>query len=148
MQPPDSIRVLLQVRCQREELEERRLTAIIEKLKLAQSELATLSTELKGITATRLSEIQSVSPSVHHQAVEAHSRLLWKQCADQAQEIERLKDLRAQQMKAYLSAHREREVMESINKQRMDALAADRQRREQKLSEDLFLARRVVKWDT
>jgi flagellar export protein FliJ len=148
MQSSDSIRVLLQVRCQREELEERRLTAIIEKMKLAQSELADVSAELKAITTSRLSEIQSISASVHHQAVEAHSRLLWRRCADQAEEIEKLKELRARQMSAYLSAHREREVMESIHKQRMDALAAERQRREQKLSEDLFLARRVVNWDT
>ena len=51
-------------------------------------------------------------------------------------------------MSAYLSAHREREVMESLNNRRSDALATERRLREQKLNEDLFLARRVAKWDT
>jgi hypothetical protein len=120
----------------------------VEKLKAAQAELANLSAELKCITTTRLHEVQGILPNTHHQAVEAHSRSLWRQCADRVAEIEKLKEVQAQQMSAYLSAHREREVMESLNKRRRDALEAERQVREQKLNEDLFLARRVAKWDT
>jgi|SRR5580658_5824887 flagellar export protein FliJ len=148
MRPPDSIQILLRVRCRREEIEERKLAAIVEKLKAAQAELANLSAELKCITTTRLHEVQGILPNTHHQAVEAHSRSLWRQCADRVAEIEKLKEVQAQQMSAYLSAHREREVMESLNKRRRDALEAERQVREQKLNEDLFLARRVAKWDT
>jgi flagellar export protein FliJ len=148
MRPPDSIQILLRVRCRREEIEERKLAAIVEKLKAAQAELANLSAELKCITTTRLHEVQGILPNTHHQAVEAHSRSLWRQCADRVVEIEKLKEVQAQQMSAYLSAHREREVMESLNKRRRDALEAERQVREQKLNEDLFLARRVAKWDT
>ena len=51
-------------------------------------------------------------------------------------------------MSAYLSAHQEREVVENLNKRRRDALEAERHLREQKVNEDLFLARRVAKWDT
>jgi flagellar export protein FliJ len=148
MRLPDSIQVLLRVRSQREEVEERKLTEIITKLHLAQAELAGLSTELERITRTRLGEIQCISPNTHHQAVEAHSRGLWRRCADHSAEIERLKEAQALQMSAYLSAHREREVMESLNNRRRDALEAERRLRERKLNEDLFLARRVAKWDT
>jgi hypothetical protein len=148
MQSPDSIRVLLKVRGQTEEIEERRLAVILKKLKLAQAELANASKELKGITATRFTEIHSILPGTHHQAVEVHSRLLWRRCTDHEQEIERLKELYTQQMLVYLSAHRAREVMESLNQQRMDARTAKRQLRERKLNEDLFLARRVAKQDT
>lgn len=147
MRSPDSIQVLLRVRSQREEVEERRLAAIITKLQLAQAELAGLSIELERITTTRLGEIQCVLPNTHHQAVEAESRAIWRQCADQVAEIERLKETQALQMSVYLSAHREREVVESLNNRRRDALEAERQLREQKRNEDLFLARRVAKWD-
>jgi flagellar export protein FliJ len=148
MRSPDSIQILLRVRSQREEIEERKLAAILERLKVAQAELAKLSVELECITTARLSEIQSILPNTHHRAVESHSRSLWRRCADQAAEIKRLKEIQAQQMSVYLSAHREREVMESLNKGRRDAREAERRLREQKLNEDLFLARRGAKWDT
>jgi flagellar export protein FliJ len=147
MRLPDPIQILLRVRCQREEVEERKLAEIIKKLKRAQGELADLSTELEAITTTRLAEIQCILPSTHHQAMEAHSKSLWRRYADQMAEIARLKQDQAQQMSAYLSAHREREVVESLNKRRLDALEAERRLREQKLSEDLFLARRVANRD-
>ena len=147
MRSPDSIRVLLQVRRQREELEELRLAAILEKLRLAQAERERLSAELKDITTARLSEIQCIFLNTYHQGVEAHSRALWQRFADQAKEIERLKGAQAQQMASYLLAHREREVVENLNQRREDALKADRQRHEQKLNDDLFLSRRVAKWD-
>src|SRR5579864_9290574 len=146
MRSPDSIQALLRVRSQREEIEERRLAAIITKLKLAQAELAGLSLELERITTDRLNEIQCILPNTHHQAVEADSRTLWRRCADQAAEIEKLKETQALQMSVYLSAHRDREVVESLDKRRRGVLEAERQLREQKRNEDLFLARRVAKW--
>ena len=106
MRSPDSIQVLLRVRSQREEVEERKLAAIITKLQLAQAELAGLSAELEHITTTRVDEIQCILPNIHHQAVEARSRELWRRCADHAEEIERLKETQALQMSVYLSAHR------------------------------------------
>jgi flagellar export protein FliJ len=148
MRSPDPIHVLLRVRYQREEVEERKLAAVLERLKVAQAKLAVQSAELERITTTRLSEVQCVLPNTHHQQMEAHSRSLWRQCADLMTEIEKLREARAQQMSAYLSAHREREVVESLKKQRDDALEAARRLREQKLNEDLFLARLVAKRDT
>ena len=148
MRSPDSIQVLLRVRSQREDVEERKLVAIIKKLQSAQAELSALSAELEYITSARLNEIQCILPNTHHQVVEAHSRALWQRCAEHAEEIERLKEAQAQQVSAYLSAHQEREVVENLNKRRRDALEAERHLREQKVNEDLFLARRVAKWDT
>jgi flagellar export protein FliJ len=147
MRAPDSIQVLLRVRCQREEVEERTLAAIIEKLKVAEAKLANLSAELDSITSTRLKEVQYILPNTHHQTVEAHSKSLWRLCADLLAELERLKAAQAQQMVAYLGAHREREVVESLKKHRDDALETERRLREQRLNEDLFLARLVAKWD-
>jgi flagellar export protein FliJ len=147
MRSPDSIQVLLRVRCQREEVEERKLAAIIEKLKVAQAKLADLSAELESITSTRLNEVQYILPNTHHQAVEAHSKSLWRQCADLGAEVERVKEAQVQQMSTYLAARREREVVESLKKHRDDALETERRLREQKLNEDLFLARLVAKWD-
>jgi hypothetical protein len=51
-------------------------------------------------------------------------------------------------MSVYLSTRRDREVMESLDKQRTDALEAERNSREQKRDEDLFLAKLVANWDT
>lgn len=148
MRSPDPIHVLLKVRLQREEVEERKLIAIVEKLRVAQAELADLSRESERITTARSGEIQRILPNTHHQAVEAHLRALWHRCADLAAEIERLREVQAKQMSAYLSAHREREVLEGLNKRRRDALDMQGRQREQKLNEDLFLARRVAKSDT
>src|ERR1700761_306983 len=139
MRTPDSIQVLLRVRSQNEEIEERKLAAIIKKRQLTQAELAGLSAELERITTKRIGEIQCILPNIHHQAVEAHSRALWRQCADHSAEIERLKEAQAQQMSAYLTARRQREVMENLNKRRNAAIEAERRLREQKLNEDLFL---------
>lgn len=148
MRAPDSIRVILQVRCRREELEERKLAAVIEKLRLAGTELANLSAELGRIATARGAEIQGVRPNTYHQAVEAHSTFLWRECAQYATEIERLEEARAKQLSVYMAARRERESMESLDKQRSEALRAERNLREQKLNEDLFLARRVANRDT
>ena len=147
MQSPNSIQVLLRVRSLKEEIEERKLAGIIASLRVAQAELAKLSLELASVTTSRLSEVKYILPNTHHQAVELHSRSLWRRCADLAGQIEKLEEVRAQQMSAYLSVRREREVMESLNKSRTDALEMERNRREQKLNEDLFLARLVAKWD-
>lgn len=147
MRPPDSITVLLQVRSRREELEERRLTAIIEKLRLAQSELAEISTALNCITSTRLTELQSSLPNAHYQEIEACSSSLWRRSADRATEIEALRQAYMQQMSVYLSARRDREVVATLDKQRSDALEAERNSREQKRNEDIFLSKVVAKWD-
>ena len=147
MRSRDSIQIVLRVRLQRERAEEWKLAAIHKQLRIAQTELADLSTELKGITVRRVSEIQNIVPNTHHQSVEARSKLLWRRCADQAAEIERLHEAHALQMSAYLSAHREREVMENLSRRNRDALEAERLLRERKLNEDLFLARRVARWD-
>jgi len=148
MRSPDSIQVLLQVRCRKAELEERKLVALIEKIKLAETELVGLSEELGRISAARAGESQCVSPNVHHQAMEMQVRALWQRRDDQKAEIERLRELRVQQMSAYTSAHQKREVVAKLEKQRSQQLEIERYRREQKLNEDLFLARRVAKWDT
>jgi flagellar export protein FliJ len=136
------------VRLQRERAEEWKLAAIIKQLKIAQADLANLSVELTQITAKRLDEIQYVVPNTHYQAVETYSRALWQRCANQAAEIEKLREAHAHQMSAYLSAHQEREVMENLNKHHCDALEAERRLRERKLNDDLFLARRGARWDT
>ena len=148
MRTPNPIQVLLRVRSQSEEIEERKLAVIIKKLQLTQAELEDLSAELKGITTTRLGEIQSVLLNTHHQVAEAHAKALWRRCADHAAQIERLKKAQAQQMAIYLAARQQREVMENLNKRRRDVAEAERRLREQKLNEDLFLARRVAKGDT
>jgi len=145
MKSPDYLRVLLQVRFRAEEIEERRLIAINERLRVAHAELARLSAELERITDTRIRSIQSTSPNVYHQAVEAQSKALWRRDAEYRVEIEGLKKVQAQQMVAYLTAHREREVMESLRKQRCEALERKGRLNEQKLNEELFLARSVAK---
>lgn len=148
MRSPDSIQIVLWVRAQREGAEERKLTEIIKQVERARAELARLSAELGFLTTRRLKEIRSILPNTHHQEVELHSKSLWRRCADLTAEIERLKEGQARQLSVYLSAHREREVVENLDKQRDDAFEGERRLREQKLNEDLFLARRVAKWDT
>src|SRR5215469_2674034 len=118
MRSPDSIRVLLQLRSHKEDLEGRRLSAIIEKLKLAQSELANVSTELNCITSGRSTEIQCTSPNIRHQEIEIYSNSLWKKAAGHSAEIERLRQAYAQQMWVYLSVRRDRETMATLEKQR------------------------------
>ena len=148
MRQPDSIQVLLQVRSRREEIEEGKLANIFKRLKQAETELAKLSEELERITSTRLSEIASILPNTHHQAMEACSRTLWQRRDGCVAEIQRLKDFQRQQMDAYLSAHRAREVVENLRKRRSDAVEMEKRLREQKMNEDLFLVRNAAKRDT
>lgn len=148
MRYSDPIKVLLQVRRHRAEVEERKLVAILEKIKHSEEQRGVLSEALARITATRLTEIRSVSPNMHHQKMEMESRALWHRCAEFGAEIERLKELSVQQMSVYVSAHQEQEVMERLDQQRSESLEAERRLREQKQNEDLFLARRVANWDT
>lgn len=147
MRYPDSIQVLLRVRRQREEVEERRLAAIVKELKLAQIESTNSSVEVGRITSARLAEIQSVLPNTHHQAVEERTRALRRRSAELATEIERLEGARSRQMSNYLLAKREREIVENLNERHLNAIEMKKQHLEQKLNEDLFLGRRVAKWD-
>lgn len=148
MRQPDSVTVLLKVRSHREEFEERRLAAISQKLRLLQSELAEIATQLNCITGDRLTEVQSSFLNTHYQEIEAYSSSLWKRSADRTAEIEALGRAYMQQMSVYLSARRDREIIATLDKQRSDALEAERSSREQKRNEDLFLSKMVAKRDT
>lgn len=148
MRQPDSVTVLLKVRSHREEFEERKLAAISLRLRLLQSELAEIAAQLNCITGDRLTEVQSSFLNTHYQEIEAYSSSLWKRSADRTAEIQALGRAYMQQMSVYLSARRDREIITTLDKQRSDALEAERSSREQKRNEDLFLSKMVAKRDT
>lgn len=146
MRSPDFIGVLLQVRSHRQEREERKLTVIVEELKLMQSAFAELSAELDYITNARLSEIQCTFPNTYYQKIEEYSNALWKKSACHAAKIEELRQAYNQQMSAYLSVRRDREIVENLDERRVNALQTKRNSREQQRAEELFLAKMVANW--
>lgn len=143
MRPPDSLRVVLAVRRRKEEAEERVLAALGQQIQQAIAEAERLQAELASVTASRLEDVDRLLNGIHHQHSEARYRQLQQQRSEALSQRVKLEQMRISQMVTYLAARRDREVISELQQRRMAAYQAELRVREQKRSEDLFLARRA-----
>lgn len=144
----DSLQVVLGLRRQKEDAEERRLTEILREKAELQEQIERIVAELQQITALRLLQMEQVQNGLSYQESDTAMTNLSQWRADILARIRELEGRRVQQICLYAVARKEREVIEEVQGKR-EALRERASRvREQKRIEELFLARRVRDSDT
>lgn len=140
MNRPDSLRILLTVRLRAEEAEESALGMACAEVFQAEALLQSIETERKLTEANALGEAGELLMGTDFQAREQHLRWLRKAAELAAEALAQKTAARATQQAAYLDAHRHREVLDTLLKQRARLRQTEEQRRETSRSEDLYLS--------
>lgn len=148
MRAPHPFQVVLGIRLRSEEIEERKLAAILSKQREAHEELNRIRAVLGRMTSTRLDQIALVSSATTHQQSSAELNALLRRHEDVTSGMKLLEERRTNQMQVYLSARRERELAEELDRRRVEAHNNDVRVREQRRDEELFLMRRDRDRDT
>jgi flagellar export protein FliJ len=125
---------------------ERREERALQKIQLEMARVARQIEELnaamtKAHVARELALRQTIPGS------ELQSMLLQVQAATEVKKallvsLQRLEDLRVQQMKVYQAAHRDHETLINLYNEQRDVYEVDQNRLQQKYLDDIFMARR------
>lgn len=141
MMKPDSLRILLTVRQRAEETEERALGLACAEVFQAEALLQSIEAERKITEANGLGKAGDLLMGTDFQAREQHLQWLRKAAVLAAEALAQKAAARATRQAAYLDAHRNREVLDTLLKQRAQLRQTEEQRRETSRSEDLYLSR-------
>lgn len=143
----DALQVVLGLRRHSQEIEERRLADIVRDRRACDAELERIASELEQITATRLRHIEQIQDAFQHQQCDSAMRRLIERRGEMLARINEIERRRVEQMRVYVSARREREVIDEVHGKREALREAQRRAREQKRVEELFIVRRVRQSD-
>lgn len=143
MRPPNSLHVVLAVCRRKEEVEERKLTALTQQIQQATAREKRLAEQFARFAAERFVEVERLSNGLHHQASDGQFRAFQEERGQAVAERGRLEALRLKQMAIYLAARSGREVISELEEQRTAAYRSALAVRERKRNEDLFLSLRV-----
>ena len=138
-----SLAAVLALRHQREQQQERALTAILHELAAGRDTVHRIEDELRRLHAdhaqTRPQSQQAVS--LHEQYARIH--VLEQGRAEMLARLADLEIRRAAQQQLYLAAHRDRELLDDLKTRQRAGFSLEAARRDQKRMDDLFLARRL-----
>ena len=138
-----SLAAVLALRQQREQQEERALTAILHELAAGRDTIQRIEDELR-----RLHADYAQSGPQQLQAVSLHERYARIHVLEQGRDelLARLAEIdtrRNAQQQIYLAARRDRDLLDELKTRQRASFAVEASRREQKQMDDLFLARRL-----
>ena len=138
-----SLAAVLALRQQREQQEERALTAVLHELAAARETVGRIEGELRRVRA----EHAQIAPQ-SLQAVALHERYARIHVLEQGRQemLARVAELgvrREAQQQIYLTARRDRDLLDDLRTRQRAAFAVEATRSEQKRMDDLFLARRL-----
>jgi len=138
-----SLAAVQAVRRQRERQEERALSAVLHEMQQTRLTLERIEAELRQAGASRLrAEPQPMQGvSLHEQY--ARMELLRQAWAEVLARLEELATQRDQQQGSYLTARRDRELLDELEQKQKTSFEAKLLQQEQKRNDDLFLARRL-----
>lgn len=138
-----SLAAVQSVRRQRETQEERALTAVLHEMQRTQSMMERIDAELSDAAASRLTAwaVQTQAVAIHEQY--ARLELLRQARAEVLACLAALATQRDQQQSFYLTARRDRELLDELEAKQHAAFRAKLLLQEQKRNDDLFLARRL-----
>ena len=141
MKKPDPLRIVLSIRLRAEEVEERLLAAACAAVFQAQDALYTMRKECTCAETECMGEVGGLLHGTDLQTRE--QRLLWlrKACDLSRETLAQRIDVRHTRQATYLEARRDREVMDTLLKQRALAEQVAQTRRETSRTDDLFLGR-------
>jgi len=138
-----SLAAVLALRQQREQQEERALTAVLHELAAGRDTVGRIEGELSRVRA----EIAQMAPQ-SLQAVSLHERyarvrVLEKGLLEMRARLAELEARRDAQQQIYLAARRDRDLLDELESRQRLSFTTEANRREQKRMDDLFLARRL-----
>jgi flagellar export protein FliJ len=121
--------------------EEAVLHRIVREIAEAQLELQQLDLKQAELRARRERDLASKLPAAHLLEIAEHEQQLG-QAADQLrQQLERLDTQRVKQLAIYQSARQDRQVLTELREQQQRTYGLEQRRQEQKILDDMFLAR-------
>jgi flagellar export protein FliJ len=137
-----SLATLLRIREMVEEREERSLQTILRELVQAKQALVGIDTRIKQSHEARYADARQSTSGRNLHALYGelqHHKEIQKQLEERVKTIE---ELRNRQRVVYEAARKDREMLTDIRKQKETAHAVKQSRREQKMIDDTFMARR------
>lgn len=143
MKQQTSFQVVLSLRRRKEDAAERTLAEALANLQRAQLLLATLEDDLRRTRCTSLGETGELLHVMELQQRHQRIRHLEQACGQATQALAEQQAAVTREQQTYLEAHREREVVDALLKQQATAEQAKQNRRDVKVSEDLFLGRLI-----
>ena len=139
------LQAVLKVRQQKEEAEERVLTAIHAELQALRAGLLRLEQQLVQVQQARDAELQQVLTAAHHQTLATYWTSLRQRREELLQGVHTVELRRAEQMRTYLNARGARELLTELRDDHTGAWERQREMRDRKRADDLFLSRRTLK---
>lgn len=139
-----SLAAVLLVRREREAAEERLLGAAERELAGVRGQLDEVRAELRRMAELRAGEGPRVLPGVALHEQYARLAVLGAARAELDGQVVELEARRDGRRQAYVEARRDRELLEEMEASQRASFLATATAREQKRSDDLFLARRVL----
>jgi flagellar export protein FliJ len=124
-----------------ERTEEAALHRIVREIAEAQFELQQVDLKQADIREQRERELAQKLPAVHLLEI-AERELQLGQVADRLRsQLQQLDLQRVKQMAVHQSAHQDRQVLSELREQQQRSYGMDQRRQEQKMLDDMFLAR-------
>ena len=133
---------VLSVRQQKEEAEERALTAILAEANRTRLAITRAEQQIAGHANTRAREVLSSHNAAHHQAAQARWIMLRDTRQALLQQLQTLEQRRAEQQARYLRARSDREMLTELKARGRASWEAESNAGEARRMDDLFAARR------
>ena len=137
-----SLATVLRVRGILEEREERLLQGILVEISQTHESLARTEAEIAGSDASRCESVFKKCAGHHLHAVYGEVKELKQSRQALGEQIGKLEQLRDRQIVVYENARRNREMLTDIQNDQRKAYESDTARREQRVLDDNYIARR------
>ena len=138
-----SLAAVLSVRQQKEEAEERALTAVLAEANSLRLAIARAEQQMVQHASARAREVSNAHSAAHHQATQARWRMLRDTRGNLLGQLHALEQRLAEQQVRYLRARSDREMLTELKTQGRASWEAEMRSREAKQIDDLFAARRL-----
>lgn len=136
-----TLATVLRVRVVREEHEERLLQQILLELARAQESLREMEAKLSCVTQLQGAETPTAARELHLSVLDVAVLRQWRSALEA--QMERLEGLKDEQLVRYREARRDREVLSELRDRQRRAYEAAANKREQRATDDIFIARRL-----
>jgi flagellar export protein FliJ len=124
-----------------ERTEEAALHRIVREIAEAQFELQQVDLKQADIREQRERELAQKLPAVHLLEIAEREQQLGQVADRLRSQLQQLDLQRVKQMAVYQSAHQDRQVLSELREQQQRSYGMDQRRQEQKMLDDMFLAR-------
>jgi flagellar FliJ protein len=136
-----SLEAVLQFRQSLEESEEVILNSIAQEIASLQQEMRQLSAQRQAWSERKAHELSRGLPAIQLQEMCEREEQFVEAAKAQEVRLAALEKKRVEQMVRYRAARRDRELLSEMRKQKRHLYMRDQMRQEQKMLDDLFLAR-------